>query len=494
MYASGSDLESANPLVTIHGLSRQIQRYALFVTLARYDSALAPVPYLARGWSWSRDRRILTVVIHRGLLWHDSVPTTARDVAFTLEAARDPATGFPRQADLGALDSAVAVNDTTVELRFGAPQPAFPAVLCELPIVPEHRLGHVPRRAMRSDDFAIAPVGNGPYRFIERVAGQRWVFGRNARFPASLGGPAEVRRLVVAVVDEPTTKFAGLVSGELDFAGISPTMASLASGDATLRVISYPVLFVNTLAFNTTRAPFSDVRLRRAVSLSIDRERLIRAALAGYGTPATGPVSPDSPWAAPGGTVRDTARADSLFNDAGWIRAAGGARMVAGRAATMTLVTVGSGDNAVEQLIQADLAARGVRAEIRQMELGAFLAGARASDKRFDALVTGIPGDLSLAYLDALFASELRGGALDYTGFHSPALDALLARARAAPTSEDARAAWIEVQHYLDTAMPVAWLYHARGVQGASRRVRNVRMDLRGELVSLARWSLADHR
>ena len=50
VYASGTDLESGNPLVTVHSLSRQIQRFALFVTLAKYDSALVPTPYAARSW------------------------------------------------------------------------------------------------------------------------------------------------------------------------------------------------------------------------------------------------------------------------------------------------------------------------------------------------------------------------------------------------------------------------------------------------------------
>src|SRR3954465_10203625 len=83
VYASGTDLESGNPLVTIHSLSRQIQRYALFVTLARYDSALAPTPYAASSWQWAADRRALTFHVVPGLRWHDDSLTTARDVAFT---------------------------------------------------------------------------------------------------------------------------------------------------------------------------------------------------------------------------------------------------------------------------------------------------------------------------------------------------------------------------------------------------------------------------
>lgn len=491
VYASGADLESANPLVTIHPLSRQVQRYALFVTLARYDDALRPAPYYARAWTWSAGRRALTFALVPGLRWHDGVPTTARDVAFTIDAARDPATGFPRYADLAEVAAVEAPDDSTVVLRFARPQPRFPAVLCELPIVPAHLLAGVPRRALRRAPFGTAPVGNGPFRFVERRAGERWVFERNEAFPASLGGPPRIRRFVVAIVDEAATKFAGLVSGELDVAGIAPSMASLVAGDRSLRALEYPVLMSYGIVFDVARPPFNDARVRRAIGLSLDRTRMVRAALAGYATPAAGPVPPDHPYAAPWAPARDTARADSLLDAAGWRRAAGGMRARGGRPLAFELLTVGSGDNAVEQLLQADLAARGIRVEIRQREMAAFLAEARAVPKRFDALFTGIPGDLSLAYLSAMYDGRQAGGALDYGGYHTARLDSLLARARAAPDGPPASAAWLDVQRELATQAPAVWVYHARGVQGLSRRLGGVRMDLRGELVTLAHWTAA---
>src|ERR1019366_5665736 len=223
VFASGTDLESGNPLVTIHPLSRQVQRFALFTTLARYDSALAPEPYGAKSWSFSSDRRELTFRLVNGLRWHDGNPTTSRDVAFTLLAARDPRTGYARAGDLASLDTVVTPDDSTAVLHFGAALPGFPLVLCELPVLPEHLLRDVPRSEMRRAAFNLAPVGNGPFKFIERVAGQRWVFARNNAFPAALGGPPRLDQLVIAVVDEPTTKFAGLTSGDLDFAGIAPS-------------------------------------------------------------------------------------------------------------------------------------------------------------------------------------------------------------------------------------------------------------------------------
>ena len=491
VYASGADLESGNPLVTVHPLSRQVQRFVLFVTLARFDSALTPVPYAARSWSWSADRRALTFHLAAELRWHDGRPTTARDVAFTIDAARDPVTGYPRAADLAGVAAVDVENDSTVRVRFTAEQPSFPLVLCELPVLPRHLLADVARRDMRRAPFNLAPVGNGPFRFVDRRANERWTFARNAAFPALLGGPPRIGGLVVVVVDEATTKFAGLASGDLDVAGIAPSVAALARRDPSMRVLDYPALFSVGLVLNTHRPPFDDARVRRALNLALDRERLVRAALAGFATPASGPVSPDNPFALSAEPRIDARLADSLLDAAGWQRAGGGTRMQGARRLAVELLTVGSGDNAVEQLVQADLALRGISVSIRQVELGSFLTAARAPEKQFDMLITGIPGDLSLAYLGAMFDSRQAGGALDYAGFHSATLDSLFAQARSARSRELARVAWAGVQRELASQIPVVWIYHSRGLQGISARLRNVRMDLRGEMATIADWEVA---
>ena len=491
VYASGTDLESGNPLVTVHSLSRQIQRFALFVTLAKYDSALAPAPYFAKSWEWSADHRELTLHLVNGVRWHDGPPTTAADVAFTIDAARDPATGYWRATDLANVDAVVASDDSTAIVRFRSVQPSFPLLLCELPILPAHLLSTIPRAELRRAPFNLDPVGNGPFRFVERRAGERWVFARNDSFPAALGGPPKLAGVVVSVVDEPTTKFAGLASGDLDVAGIAPTMAALASRDPSIRVIDYPILFTTGLAFNVAKPPFDDVRVRRAISASLDRDRIVRAALAGYGRAAAGPVPPESPLALPGNTAPNTRLADSLFDAAGWSRRGTGLRSKGGRDFELDLMTVGSGDNALEQLVQADLGARGVRVNIRQAELGTFLTSARAKTKTFDVLVAGIPGDVALAFLGAMFETRQAGGALDYTGFHSPQLDSLFSRTRTARDERELTAAWQSVQRLLDENQPVAWVYHSRGVQGVSSRLEDVVMDLRGEMPTLAQWQVS---
>lgn len=489
VYASGTDLESGNPLVTIHPLSRQIQRFVLFTTLARYDSALAPQPYAARAWHWSGDRRELTFDLVTALKWHDGAPTTARDVAFTILAARDPRTGYLRASDLAGVDTVLAPDDSTAVIRFRSAAPSFPLVLCELPILPQHLLGGVARTDMRRAPFNLAPVGNGPFTFVERVAGQRWVFARNAAFPAALGGPPAFDELVITVVDESTTKFAGLASGDLDVAGIAPGMAALAARDPTVRVVTYPILFSNALIFNVHRAPFDDVRVRRAIDVAINRDRLVTAALAGFAVAASGPVVPDNPLALRSTIVQNARAADSLLDAAGWRRAGGGVRRRNGQPLKVELLTVGTGDHAVEQLVQSDLAERGIEMNIRDVELGAFLTRARAMPKDFDLLLTGVTGDVSLAYVSAMYDSRQRGGALDYGDFHTPALDSMFARARAAGADTAIASAWRDIQITLARDVPAVWLYHARGLQGVARRMRGVTMDLRGEMVTVRDWS-----
>src|SRR5262249_41484086 len=134
LYAAGADLQSINPLLTTHPLARQVQRYVLLTTLARYDSTLEPQPYLARAWSWSSDRHTLTLTLATGVRWHDGTRTTSHDVAWTLDAARDPRVGYPRLSDLIDLATVSALDDSTVVLGFRAAQPRFPDILTDLAI------------------------------------------------------------------------------------------------------------------------------------------------------------------------------------------------------------------------------------------------------------------------------------------------------------------------------------------------------------------------
>lgn len=440
LFASGADLQSINPLFTLHPLARQVQKYVLLTTLARYDSALAPVPYLAREWRWSSDGRSLTFRLASGVRWHDGVPTTARDVRWTLEAARDPVVGYPRAAELAAWQGVETPDDSTVVLRFRAPPARFPDVLTDLAMLPAHLLDTIPRERLRRAAWNQRPVGNGPFRFVAHEPNRRWVFDANPAFPAALGGAPRLERLIVVVVDEPATKLAALTAGELDFAGIQPAHASFVAKDPSLAVLSYPLLLTYGIVLNTRRPPFDRLSVRRRVSASVDRREIVQGYLYGFGTPAYGPVPTGVPGYVP--VAPDTSPVPP------------------GPPLAFELLTVGSGEAPLEQMVQARLRAAGMDVRIRQLELSAFLARVYGPAHDFDAAVLGITGDAGLAYLGPL--AEL-------AGLRAP---------------DDPAAA----QRMFADSLPVVSLYHARGLQGMNRRVHGVTMDLRGELPTVHDW------
>ncbi|MFI5207687.1 MAG: ABC transporter substrate-binding protein [Gemmatimonadales bacterium] len=485
-YASGADLQSINPLLTTQPLARQLQRYVLFTTLVRYDSALAPMPYLARSWAWSDAHRTLTFVLQPGVRWHDGVRTTAADVKFTLEAAKDPTTGYPRSGELECLANIDAPRHRgteapdTVRLTFCKPQERIPDVLFDLAILPAHLLAGLPHAALRSATFNEHPVGNGPFRFVAHESGRRWVFEANKDFPAALGGPPATQRFVIVIVDESTTKLAALVDGELDVAGINPMHAAVVRRIAKRAVLSYPILFTYGVVWNTSRAPWDDPRLRRALTLALDRRQMVDAFIWGFGEVADGPVPSWHPLAASVPHIPfDRAASGALLDSLGWRVSPSGVRERGGRQLALTLTTVGSSDNVLEQLIQADFAAVGVRADIRQLELGAFLAEAEGGARDYDALVTGIPGDPALGYLGALFDSRRLEGPMQYARYRNAEVDRAL-------DAGDLAA----VQRLAARDLPISFLFHTRGVQGLNTRVHGVRMDLRGELATVAAWHL----
>jgi peptide/nickel transport system substrate-binding protein len=330
-------------------------------------------------------------------------------------------------------------------------------------------------------------VGSGPYRVVSREAGQRWILERLPSFPARLGGVAATRTLVIAVVDEATTKVAGLVSGAVDIAGVNPATAALVRRDPTLRVLDYPTFFTNWLVFNPGCEAVHDVRVRRAIALAIDRRRVVDAGVGGFGVPSAAPSADAARDIAPA----DTLRADSLLGAAGWRRDGAGFRTRNGVPLVVIMLTVGSGDNPVEQLLQSDLRARGIDLRIATRDMGSLLSSTRSNTSDHCATYTGVAGDPARSQLAALFDPAAPGGALDLGARRPVNLGPRFAALRTLTDTTDRRATWRAVFDILDDSVPATAIFHSRGVQGITRRLQHVTIDLRGELFSAARWTLA---
>jgi ABC-type transport system substrate-binding protein len=306
----------------------------LFLRLANLGPTLTTagdkdfVPMLARSWS-RRDSLTLVFELDPRARWHDGAPVTARDVVFTYERSRDPRRA-PRVSNLLRHITAVtAEGDRRVVFRFARryAEQFYDATWHVQPL-PAHLLDTVPADRLERSAFVTSPVGNGPYQWGRSVPGQFIELTANGAF--FLGRP-KIERVIVRLAADPDARLNLLLSGEADAAdNIPPPLGNIARVAAApgLRVIPVPSPTVGYLLFNQRNpadrsAPhpvLTDIRVRRAITLALDRKLMNQKVLGPYGSVPYGPVAPYLwiRYGAPEPLPQNQAEARRLLAAAGW--------------------------------------------------------------------------------------------------------------------------------------------------------------------------------
>jgi len=494
VVAGRNDIISANSLVTLDTESLQHQIHVLFVTLVRADEDYSPLPYLARSWSFNDDGSSITFELRDDLTWHDGEPVTARDVAFTFHRMRNPDTGYPNPAYFDAWEAVDVVDEYTV--RFAVRQTAYPLYgWTRLAIMPEHILGDVPAADLATHPFGTTePVGNGPFRFVERIPGDRWVFEANPDFPEELGGRPYVDRYVYRAISDDAALTASLRNGDVDMV-LEPAPAELPrlAADTTLKLIEYGAPEYDFIAWNSRRPMFAEAEVRRALTMAIDRDALVTALLEGHGDVAVGPVGPWH-WAFDGTDEPipfspDSARA--AFSEAGW--------------------TDGDGDGIIERdgqdfefelfaaprdkwrdiatAVQANLRDVGIRMTIGIREPASIGPLVFSPDRRYDALLLGWSRDVPLDDRE-LWACERIEQPFQFTSYCNPALDAVLDSMQVVADRGLLDALVDRYNEIMAQDQPYTFLYYADHIVAARVELRDAAMDSRGDWVSIVDWWL----
>jgi peptide/nickel transport system substrate-binding protein len=262
--------------------------HLMFRPLARRDSTLSGyAPDLARSWTMQDDSTLI-LQLRDDVFWHDGVRTSAHDVVFTIERQREPATASPRQADVAAVTSAVARDSFTVEVKLSRTGLYTVNSLLEVVPVPRHLLEGVAAAELRNAPFSRAPVGNGFYRFGSWTAGQGLTLEVN---PDKPDGRAAIDRIVMRFIPDMNAAMTELQTGQGDLLQrLPPSNRQRMEDAANVEVFSAPRIRPAWIALNTRRAPFDDVRVRRALSMAIDREAIANGLFGDVGEPAWSPI------------------------------------------------------------------------------------------------------------------------------------------------------------------------------------------------------------
>ena len=288
---TGGEPSHLNSAITTAG-GIHIVAGSLYDGLVELDSAGRPVPGLARRWEVQDGGRRYVFHLRSGVLWHDGAAFTSRDVTFTFAEMLLKYMARTKAGLEPALAGIDAPNDSTVVFRFKAPYAPLLKRLTadEAPILPRHLYeGTDPLTNPRNRQ----PVGTGPFKFREWVHGDRLVFERNERY--FVKGRPRIDRLVWRILPNNAAAAIALERGEVDYlAGIEgPQLPRLRRARA-VRVGQHPAgagggWCVNTLVPNMRKPPLDDVRVRRALSLAIDRRFLAQRLYFGTAEPAHGP-------------------------------------------------------------------------------------------------------------------------------------------------------------------------------------------------------------
>lgn len=492
VVAGRNEALSMNALVSNDYESLQLQIYVLFVTLVRADREYEPQPGLARSWEFNDDTTEVVFHLRGDVRWHDGVTVTAQDVVFTFDRLKDPETGFVNPSYFDYWEAAEAVDDTTARFYL-RPHANLLYGWMRTAVMPKHVLGAVSAAQLDGDPFGTStPVGNGPFRFVERVAGDRWVFEANPDFPEALGGRPYVDRIVYRQIPDEFALMASLQAGEVDVVlDATPEMLARLGRDPEVVPVSYPAPDYQFIAWNGRREPLGDRQVRRALTMAIDRETLVEVLRGGYGTVAVGPVGPwhwawDSSWK-PLPYAPDSAAA--LLDAAGWIDTDGdGVRDRGGVPMRFDLISTPRREwSAIQTLVQADLARVGVDVRPEVREQGALVPLVTSADRRFDAVLLGWARDVPLDDRD-LWACDRIGQPVQFTSYCNPGLDPVLDSIRLTADRGRLRALVRRYQEFIAADQPYTFLYYVDRIDLLRTRVRGVEVDSRGDWTGVTRW------
>lgn len=422
-----------------------------FEGLTRFDGAGDAVPGLAQGWTVSADGRTWRFALREDLRFSDGEPIAAPLFAALWRRLNDPATGSPHGALFDAISAITADGPGTVVVTLKGPFPQLPALLAHpaMAALPLH-LGDewTARRPL---------VTSGPYRTRDWRLNDRLLLERNSRWH---GGTAPIAHVVWKPVDDALAGMRLFLAGEADISGDYPQSRHawlMQRRPRAVRTGDYLGSYYFTM--NTRQPPFDDARVRRALSMAVDRDWLARALLPMGNAPAYGIVPPAllggqatrPGWAVEPLALRQQAAA-RLLKAAGY----GPARPLR--------FEIRINSSAEHRRMAVALAAMwqplGVEASILNSEPALHFAAMRRGD--FQMARSGWIADLP-APENFLAVHRSDAGEVNYSGHADPGYDALLDRAMATADPGERAAAMQAAEARLLEAMPVIplWFYRS---------------------------------
>jgi peptide/nickel transport system substrate-binding protein len=497
------DAATLDPAKTICGHEVRIVNQFGNTLWGLEGTATEPGPMLAESWESSEDGLTWTVTLKPDLLFQDGTPCDADAVKWSFDRFLDADHPFydpPYNLlsyylggpDLDYGIASVEVTDPTT-LVFTLKQPS---ALFETYMTAGYAAVVSPTALEEAglDAFGQKPVSTGPYMVSEWEKGVRIVMDR---FDGYYGEPAPIDQIIIRPIVENAARVAALQQGEVDFiTAMGPEFIPLIEQDPNLQLLQAPGFHIWWIALNVHEEPLANVQVRQALNYAVNKQLIVDTILQGAATLSNGPIIAHSwgndPAVEP--YPYDPEMARSLLAEAGYAD---------GFTTRFWVPESGSGMIApteIAQVVQADLAAVGVTAEIVTQEWTSYVA-----DWQNNGLDAGTgygmaemswnfsspdPGE----WLDVNLKTDAHppGGGFNGSFYSNSEVDELLTQASESSNLEERTELYKQVQAVLREDCPWLFMFSANNVAAATARLKGIELNSDPSVVSLNRAYFED--
>jgi len=420
--------------------------------LVKVDKHGKIVPWLAERWH-TTDNRNYTFFLKKGVRFHNGRELKAADVKFVLDRAMNPETKHPYPGYYKAIGDIIVKDDATITIALKETNANF--------LLNMARQGSViyPREAV--DTLKSAPIGTGPFTVQEWVRGDRVVLKKNPEYHVK--GLPKVDRVVYRFMPDPNAVQAALKAGDIDvsFFGLGPEHVVELKKDARFQVIVGDTTNDVILAMNNAKKPYSDVRVRRAVTHAINKQDVLKGAMFGMGKILGSNVDPLNPYYVDlaGAMPHDPTRARKLLAEAGYPN---GFETVL-RVSPQYYYTVRTGEILADQLKKV-----GVTVKIEQIEWSNWISRVWR-EAEYDLTIIGHAESWDIAnYANPKY----------YYRYDSRKFQELFRKSEVTLEDKTRREQYGSLQKLLVEDAPVVWLYMHPRLVVAKKGVTGIWKDL----------------
>lgn len=448
--------DTLDPQTTNSAISRMILRYA-GDTLVSIDPSNSSkiTPGLATAWHSSANGRTWTFHLKSGVKFQNGDAVNAAAVAASFDRAMSPsAKPGAIAAVINPIKDVKAAGSSTVVFELKTPYSLFLQNLAD----PSADIVDAKAAQSAGKNFGRAPVLTGAWKVTKWVSGDHITLTRNPAYhwgpPFAGTGPAKLHTLTFQIIPDSATQVSALESGQVQALSAVPT-ENMKTFDGNSSYTSYKYLRPGVglfLEFNVTKAPFNDIKVRKAMQYAINADQLAKVALQGQGERACGPLPPSIPgyWSGMCNYAPhyDPARAKALLAQDGWKPGPNGLLEKNGKPFQFTLYSSATPStwSTSAQLIQQQLKAIGIGMTIQNLEFGTLLSKTQAGvDAAHLMGYTYNTADI----LDLWFRSSNSGHGLNLSHIDDPHLDALINAYQTQTTTAGRNAALEKVQKYI---------------------------------------------